>query len=288
MEGTELIRVAQLPIIEERLREVKEQWERVAAENAALVCTEDTVQAVKSARAEMTKQYNELEALRKAVKGEYMKAYDAFEATYRDCITGPYKAADAALKQKIDSTEAEIKARCEERLRTYFAELCQVHGLPWLKYEQAGVRIDMTFAKQKTPRKLMDALSDFTARVAVDVEAIDAGPDAADVMAEYKANGLNLARAQKAVADRREAAEAEKRAAAEREERRKRDAEAVKKVQAAIPVVPPPTAAPPIQAPPHPPFSFRLFFDRPGQWEAVLPVLRELKKVIQREGIRYE
>lgn len=277
MGTAELVRITQLPLIEERLREVKETWEQTAQENKSLVCTADTIQTVKTARADMTKQFNGLEALRKSVKKEYMRAYEAFEETYRECITVPYKIADAELKAKITDTEATIKGECERMLREYFAELCTVHGVEWLKYEQSGVRVDMTSAKQKTPRKLMDALSEFVARVALDVEAIASD---AELMAEYKSSGLNLAKAQKAIRDRHEAAEAERKAAEEREERQKREAEAVAKVEAAATVLAPPVAVEPPKEEKLLTVTFRA--------TATREKLLKLREFMKMEGIKYE
>ena len=65
---SELIQVKQLPVIEEQLRSMKEQVEARTSEAMSLVCTEETVTAVKKARAELNSQFAELEEQRKAVK----------------------------------------------------------------------------------------------------------------------------------------------------------------------------------------------------------------------------
>ena len=48
----ELIRVAQLPVIEERLRAMKETVDKRVGEAHDLVCNEETVQAEKAVRAD--------------------------------------------------------------------------------------------------------------------------------------------------------------------------------------------------------------------------------------------
>ena len=230
----DLIKISQLPVIEERLRALKSEWEQRAADAAAMVCTEDTIQGIKAARAEMRKEFEAAETQRKAVRAAYMEPWNRIEAVYMECITDAYTRADAAYKIKIAEVEDAQKSVCEQRCREYFAELCAAHSLPWLRYEDVGLKISLTEAKKKTPSGHFDKLSEFVARVACDVDAI--GEDA-ELMAEYKANGLNLAKARKTVRDRREAAEAECRAAEERAEAKRREAEAVARVEAVAPVV---------------------------------------------------
>ena len=276
----ELIRISQLPIIEERLRDVKEQWETAAAENMALVCTAETVQSVKAARADMTKQFNELETLRKNAKSQYMERWDAFEATYRECIAEPYKRADADLKRKIDETEAAIKAECQRRCREYFTELCAVHGVDFVKYEYMHLKIDMASAKAKTPRKLFDTINEWVAKIANGMDKIDRESDPEDrdeIMSEYK-RCLDVGEAMLRVQDRKNRLAAEKQAAAEREARRKVEAEAVAKVEAAMPVV----VAPPVEVKQEP--LMTVAFKATATREKLI-ALREYMKA---EGIKYE
>lgn len=239
MTNNAIIRVTQLPVIEERLRALKNAWEQKAADAAAMVCTEETIQGIKAARAEMRKEFEAAEAQRKAVKAAYMEPWNRIEAVYKDCVTDAYTRADAAYKSKVAEVEDAQKATCEKQCREYFSELCAVHSLPWLQYEDAGLKISLTEAKKKTPSGHFDKLSEFVARVACDVDAIG---DDAELMVEYKVNGLNFAKAQKTIRDRREVTESERKAAEERAEAKRREAEAVAKVEAAAPVVVSPPA----------------------------------------------
>lgn len=276
----DLIKIAQLPVIEERLRALKDEWEQKAADAAAMVCTEDTVQGIKAARAEMRKEFEAAEAQRKAVKAAYMDPWNRIEAVYKECVTDAYTRADAAYKCKIAEVEDAQKAACEQKCREYFAELCAVHSLPWLRYEDAGLKISLTEAKKKTPSGHFDKLSEFVARVACDVDAIG---DVPEVMAEYKANGFNFARAQKTVFERCIAAEAERKAVEERAEAKRREAEAVAKVEAAAPVV----VSPPAVVEPPAPVGEKLLtvaFKATATREKLI-ALREWMK---QEGIQYE
>lgn len=114
--SNELIKVVSLPVIEERLRTLEPEIKAIVDDATSLVCTEETIQAVKAKRAELNKLAADLENQRKYVKSAIMAPYNAFEAVYKECAIDVLKAADVALKGKIDAVEAEQKQRCEEGL----------------------------------------------------------------------------------------------------------------------------------------------------------------------------
>lgn len=233
-EHNELIRVAQLPIIEERLRSLKESVDAQAEEALSLVCTDETVRSVKAVRSGLRKQFDELENQRKAVRAAVFAPYDQFEAVYRECVSDAFRTADAALKGKIDAVESEIKRHCEDGLREYFDELCAAHGIDWLKYEQAGIKVDMASAKQKTAKKLRQQAADFVSRVNQDAETIAQMDDADELMAEYKRR-LNLPEAFSAVQDRHRRIEAERRHTEQAAAQKAAADEAVRRAEALAP-----------------------------------------------------
>jgi len=279
-----LVSVTQLPVIVERLRQMKDYVEGMTEEAVALACTEETVQTVKQRRADLNRFFKALEDKRKAVKQAVMGPYTAFEAVYKDCICNPFNDADAALKAKIDAVEGEQKRRCEDWLRKWFAELTLTHGVNWLTWEQTGVKVDMASAKAKTPQKLMDRLNEFVAKVALDMEAIDRMEDAAEVAAEYKKT-LNLAAAVKTVQDRHEALDREREAAEERKAAQIARVQAEARVEAAAPEV----LAPPVQT-----TGLReqaadsKVYKCSFTVKATKDQLRALKNFMKQEGISYE
>ena len=280
---SDLICVTQLPVIRERLRMVKESVELAVREAASMVCTADTVQAVKNKRAELRKQFDELEEQRKAVKTAILAPYNDFEAVYKECISGPFKAADAELKAEIDGYEAELKAACKEGLRGYFDELCEAHGVDFLNLETAmnvgKIKISMADATAKTPRRLMDALSETVAKVATGMDQVMAMAmdDAVEIMAEYK-ECLDVGHAVACVQGRKRRIEAEKEAAEARRSAQERREAAAEKVAALMP--PEQTAAP--EKPKE--RLYRITF--------TVTVTRDqglaLKKYLETEGISYE
>ena len=72
----ELIRVVQLPEIEEHLQSIKVAVTQKVNDALSLVCTEDTVKSVKAVRADLNKERNEFEEQRKAVKKAIMSPYE--------------------------------------------------------------------------------------------------------------------------------------------------------------------------------------------------------------------
>lgn len=276
--STELIRVVALPVIEEHLRSQKAQVDRRVAEALSLVCTEETVQAVKKVRAELGKELTSFEEQRKAVKKAVLGPYEQFEAVYKECVSDAYRKADADLKGKIDETETEIKKRCEDGLREYFTELCQAEGVEWLRYEQAGIRVDMASAKQKTPKKLREQIAAFVTGAAKTIDQIAEMDDAEELLVEYKRT-LDIGNALATVQERHRRIEQEKATQAAREAARAAEAERQASIIAAVPeAVQPPTVAP-VEAEPMYTCKFTV--------KATRTQLRRLKEFMNQEGITY-
>ncbi len=277
----ELITVVQLPIIKERLRPLKERWEQRALEAESMVCTEETIQAVKAFRADMRKEFDEVEAQRKAAKEAVMAPYNRFDAIYKEYVTEIFRRADGTCAQKISEVEADMKRRCEEGLREYFAELCAVHRLDWLPYERAGIKIDMVSAKAKTPGKLRKQLAEFVVKVSDGVNLIDGMEDSEEIMVEFR-RSLDAAQAIQTVLERRRRVEDER---AEKEARRAaqaQEAEMVRRVEALAPPKEVPASERTIEV--------RLIMHpTKAQFEEkIRPILKQLKQICDMEGIKYE
>lgn len=277
-EHAELIRVTQLPVIEEHLRSLKASVEERTAQAMSLVCSDETLTAVKSMRAALNRDFTEYENQRKAVKAAIMAPYEQFEAVYRDCVAEPFRRADEHLRGKIGAVEQDLKAACEAGLREYFAELCAAEHLDWLTFEQTGVRVDMASARAKTPKKLREQLATIVAKVAKRVDMISGMENADEIMVEFKQT-LDLPVAVGTVQERHRRMGAEKAAQEARKAAQEREEEAVAKVEA--------TAPPTVQEPPKAPEQvhvFRCTFTV----TATKPQLVKLKEFLLKEGIQYE
>lgn len=276
----ELIVVKQLPEIEERLRTVKESVNRRVSSALAMVCTEETLQAVKAERAKLNQEFAILEDQRKAAKKAVLEPYERFEEVYRDCVSIGFKQADEALRSKIAEVESEMKLRCEDGLRDYFAELCAVHHLDWLTYERAGIKVDMASAKAKTPSKLRKQLMEFVVGVADSVDRISALEDASEIMAEYKRT-LNAADAICTVQERHRRIEDQKKELEARKAVREQEDAMARRVEA---LVPPVVMEKPPEKDPNeiiPKLTFTVI-------NATRAQLRRVREFLNMEGIKYE
>ena len=276
---TEIIRITQLPVIEEQLRSMQEQIEKRTSEAMSMVCTEDTVQALKKLRAELNSEFWELESQRKAVKKAILEPYDRFGALYSRCISGPYKRADTDLKGKIDAVQGEIRAKKEMDLAEFYSEYAAAHGVDWLPFQSAGIKVLLS----SSMKKLKDDARAIIDHIEADTTAIDSMGNAEEVMAEYKAC-RSLADAVTIVKNRHERIETERKATEERKAAQEAQRSAVERVEAAAPVV----MAPPVQAPQEAPQELEKEYSCVFTVKTTITKLKALKAYMDKEEICYE
>lgn len=174
-----------------------------------------------------------LEKWRKSLKNWAMEEYKRFETDYKAATQG-YSEALTLYSDEIQETEASIKKECVDGLRSYFAELCAFHHLEWLTYEQAGIKVDMTSAKAKMPKKLREQLAAFVAGVSESVDRINLLDDSEEIMVEFQ-RSLDAADAICTVQDRHRRIEAHKAAQETRKAVRAQETEMVRRVEALAP-----------------------------------------------------
>lgn len=200
----DLIIVKQLPIIEERLKTIKAQIEARTQEALSLACTENTVKEIKKVRAELSKDFKELEAQRKAVKSKVLSPYEQFEAIYKACVTDVYAPADAELKSRIDEIEDAIKDEKREKVVAYFGEYAKSKGIGFLEIDRAGIQITLAASE----KSLKSSAKKFIDRIEEELALIETQEHKEEVLVEYK-QSLNVANAITLVTRRHEAIEAE-------------------------------------------------------------------------------
>ena len=182
-----IIVVEQLPVIVERLHQIKEEVEQRTAEALALDCTEETYRDVKKERAELNKLFADFENRRKDVKKQILAPYEAFEEVYRECITVPFKLADTQLAGKINGVEDGIRDMKRTSLIEYYEEYRESLGL---KPEDAPIekaRINITLSASL--KSLKEAAKAFLDRTAEDMAMIREQESADEIMAEYRRSG---------------------------------------------------------------------------------------------------
>lgn len=192
--NNDIILIKQLPVIEERLHELKaEISERVSAA-VTMDCTENTVKEIKKIRAELNKEFAEYEEARKGVKKAISEPYDRFNATYKECVSDVFKAADGELRRKVAAVEDGLKKAKHENVKRFAVELRAASELEWLDVDRVIPNVTLS----STESSLIQKTSETIERISEDVKAID-DPE---VFAEYKKT-LNLAQAQTSVKNRR-------------------------------------------------------------------------------------
>lgn len=278
--------VVQLPIIQERLQDIRQAVTERTNQAKSLVCSPETLRDVKQARAELRAEFDSLEDQRKAVKKAVMEPYEQFERTYRECVSDAFTEADSALKGKIASVESGIKSQCENRLYAWFEELKELNHLDFLRWDQVGVKVDMASAQQKTPKKLMAQIEGFVQRVREDVTMISGMENAEEIMVEYKKT-LNAPGAVHTVQERHSAIAREAEARAMRVDSTRQEEEHARQIEEAVRKGG--KAMVPLEAAPAAPVSeeqeqkYRCTFSV----VATKAQLKKLKEFMNQEGIQY-
>lgn len=293
--GTKLqvITLKQLPIIEEHLQLVKADVETRTKNAMQLVCTEETRSDVKKIRTELGKEFASMEEDRKRVKEAIMEPYNRFEAVYKDCISDPYKKADAELKRRIDEVEAGLKADKVKAVQSYFDELCKANNLPWLRFEQMNLKIGLS----TSVNGVKTALTATVLKIAEEVQELSQHEDAAELLVEYK-KSLNVALALSTVRARHAMIELQKQRVAERRAELEQQQAAEEKVQQAIEEAQQ-GAAPPVEEVSAPEEEQPAAVQEPEETQpAVYEVkfavrgtieqLKKLKQFILQEGMSYD
>ena len=204
--GKDLIIVKQLPQIEEHLKELSTEIDKKVESAKSLVCTAENVKAIKQVRADLNKEFKEVEAQRKAVKEQILVPYMQFEEVYKTYISEKYKSADVDLKQKIDSTENELKKQKEQEIKDYFEEYKIANNIDFVTYEQAKINVTLTASK----KSLKEQAKVFIDKIKDDLRLIETQECKEEILVEYKQN-LNVSRAIQEVANRHKLLEEEKR-----------------------------------------------------------------------------
>lgn len=180
------IRCTQPPIIVENLDSVRQNLENLLADISTLPQNDESLKYVKQIRANLSKEFEQMENQRKAAKKQVMEPYDAANEKYQAYVAAPYKDADDRLKKWVDAYQDNMKQKCTDDLQKYFDELCQANGIDFLPFHRCGIKVDMAMARQKEPTKAMDAIYDFVMSVRADMDTILKMEDAEEIMAEYR------------------------------------------------------------------------------------------------------
>lgn len=200
-----LIVIKQLPQIEEHLKDLSTEIDVKVNNAKKLVCTEETVKTVKQVRADLTKDFKNLEEQRKTVKEQILAPYMQFEEVYKTYVSNKYKEADIDLKQKIDSTENELKKQKEQEIKKYFEEYKTANNIDFVDFKQANINVTLTASK----KNLKEQAKTFIDKIVDDLKLIETQEGKEEILVEYKQN-LNVSKSIQEVANRHKLLEEEK------------------------------------------------------------------------------
>lgn len=188
--NNELITLEQLPIIKYHLEQLSVEIKDKVARATSLVVNDDTVKDVKQVRAELNKEFNELETQRKQVKSAIMSKYDEFEEIYKENVSNLYKNADAELKEKIDNVENQLKQEKEDELREFVKQHCEANKIH-IEFEQIGLNITLSASM----KSLKEQALKFIEKVANDLKLIELEEYKDEILLEYNKNGFDFSKA---------------------------------------------------------------------------------------------
>lgn len=212
----ELITIEQRSILAEHFDNVASELDKKLQIVHGMVVSDENYKDAKKIRAEINKEAKAYADDFKTVKAAVLDPWNQIEAAYKAKVRDKYAEADRTLKGKIDEITDGIKAEKEKTIRDFFTELTAAEGVSWLTFEQSGIRIMMSDSE----KKLKEQAETVVQKVRSEVESIDGMENAADVMVEYRRNGLNFADAVATINRREEAKrEQEERLARQREQR---------------------------------------------------------------------
>lgn len=200
-----LIVIKQLPQIEEHLKDLSSEIDVKVKNAKKLVCTEESVKTVKQIRANLTKDFKVLEEQRKTVKEQILAPYMQFEEVYKTYVSNKYKEADIDLKQKIDSTENELKKQKEQEIKEYFEEYKTANNIDFVDFKQANINVTLTASK----KNLKEQAKTFIDEIVDDLKLIETQEGKEEILVEYKRN-LNVSKSIQEVANRHKLLEEEK------------------------------------------------------------------------------
>ena len=200
-----LIIVKQLPQIEEHLKDLSIEVDKKVEDAKSLVCTDENVKTIKQIRAELNKEFKEVEQQRKLVKEQVLAPYMQFETIYKQYISDKYKDADADLKLKINSVEGELKNKKEQEIKDYFEEYKIANNIDFITYGQARINVTLSASM----KSLKEQAKQFIDKIIDDLNLIETQEHKAEILVEYKQT-LNVAQSITSVTNRFKAIEEEK------------------------------------------------------------------------------
>ena len=180
MQDKQIMVLEALPVIKTYLENLSVEIKEKVDKSLSLVCTEDTVKDVKKVRAELNKEFQELEAQRKDIKSAILDKYYEFETIYKARVANLYNEADNSLKEKIANVEYQLKKEKEEEIREFFEEHCKDKNVN-VQFERMGLNITLSASM----KSLKEQTLAFIEKIASDLQLIELEEYKEEILLEY-------------------------------------------------------------------------------------------------------
>lgn len=225
----ELIKIDQAIKLTTEFEQVSKEIDKKIETANSLVVSEDNYKEVKKIRAELNKEAKQYAEDFKAIKESVLATWNECEDTYKKMIRDKYAVSDVILRSKVGEIEDGIKDEKRKKVVEFFEKHRASRKLDFVTFDDMNLKIGMSNSlaslKKEVTEKLDEILKGYEG-------ALETSPD---VVAEFKENGFDFARAFTTVKDREERkrkAEEERKAMLEaRAERERKEAEAKAAVQ---------------------------------------------------------
>lgn len=184
----EVMVLEQTPIIRQSLKSISSQIEERIAKANEIEATEENRQLLKKERAEIKKDFDDLETKRKALKNKLLEPYNEFEKIYKELISDKCAKADELLKNKINLLEDVLKNKIKDKVVNYFNELLAKENIDFVAFEDAGIKVGLSDSE----KSLKEQAKAFVDRIVNDTNTITTLENSNEVLVEYIKN-LDLA-----------------------------------------------------------------------------------------------
>jgi hypothetical protein len=284
------VEVKQKPIIVyEMLQSIsKGVEEKIASlDIQSLQATEDNLSLIKRTRADLTKDFNDLENQRKMVKEIIMKDYNIFEDDYKKLISSLFKGADEQLKSLASVVGDRILSAKIDGIKEYFNE---VNDYEFVAFDNLGLKI----IKSKSDKSIKAEIDEYLDTISMSLTTIETLQNKERVLAKFQmSRDLNRAISETNIEVQREEqikAQNEERARLEIE-RKERQAEAQQQRNEAIEVEAMETVSDFIPEPvrePQPIAEGEMVYKCTFSVYATKAQLKQCKEFFAQIGVKYE
>lgn len=175
--------------IEDNINDVKEYALKLSDYYSIKEFDEDTLKDAKNERNEVNKFKDKVAEFRKEITKKFNEPLEKFTTTAKET--------EKILKETYDTINSQIKAyedkqkeKKEEKVKSYFTELCEAENIDFVNYEQANINVTLS----ASTKSLKEQAKKFVDKVVDDINLINSTQFVDEIMIDYKKD-LNVSRA---------------------------------------------------------------------------------------------